>query len=538
MELQVVSGTTHALRDVEEMLGLVASLGPRGTTSSSAPRLSSTPRLSPTFAAELRSLFDFDFARPFIVTRSPGRMDVIGGIADYSGSLVLEMPIAEAVVVVLQRRADRRIRCASIKDDGGAVATAAYTWEGSLDDLVGSDGAPIAYAASHALFAGKREWAGYVVGTLLVLMREKGLRLDDGMGGFNILMRSQVPVGKGVSSSAAIEVATMNALLEECVASGCTMAAGSTGAGVVDGVQVAVLCQMAENHVCGAPCGLMDQMTVSMGKKDELLALLCQPDTLLGTIAIPLHIKFWAIDCGVRHALSHNGEKPGADYGSVRTGAFMGKTMLGVSRDAYLVDVAPSTLMALDAQSKSAAQPGATHLPAAVRGAAFAAAHGDHGDTVTAVAPRTTYAIDAPTAHPIGEHFRVRLFRSLLAAKPSAEQLELLGELMYQAHSSYSLCGIGSDGTDALVQLVKDRAAEEGNSSGLYGAKITGGGSGGSVCVLGTNTAQAEASVRAIAAEYKRRTGLEPYIFAGSSLGADQFGRLKVRFGGAASSRL
>jgi len=529
--MEVLEGTTHGLRDVEEMLGLVASLGPRGA---SRPSPSSTaPRLSSSFAAELRSLFGFDFTRPFIVTRSPGRMDVIGGIADYSGSLVLEMPIAEAVVVVLQRRTDRRGCCASIKDDGGAVATAAYTWEGSLDDLVGRDGSPIEYAASHALFAGKREWAGYVVGTLLVLMREKGLRLDDGMGGFNILMRSQVPVGKGVSSSAAIEVATMNALLEECVASGCTMAGGK--AEKVDGVQVAVLCQMAENHVCGAPCGLMDQMTVSMGKKDELLALLCQPDTLLGTIAIPLHIKFWAIDCGVRHALSHNGEKPGADYGSVRTGAFMGKKMLGVARDAYLVDVAPSTLMALDAQSKSAAQPGATHLPAAVRGAAFAAKHGDHGDTVTAVAPRTTYAIDAPTAHPIGEHFRVRLFRSLLAAKPSVEQLELLGELMYQAHSSYSLCGIGSDGTDALVQLVKD-GAEGGNDSGLYGAKITGGGSGGSVCVLGTNTAQAEASVRAIAAEYKRRTGLEPYIFAGSSLGADQFGRLKVRFG--SSSRL
>ena len=210
-------------------------------------------------------------------------MDVIGGIADYSGSMVLEMPIAEAVVVALQRRSDRRICCASIKDNGAASAAEAFTWSGTVDDLVDARGEPIEYDASRALFRGEREWAGYIVGTLLVLMREKGLALEG--RGFNILLRSQVPIGKGVSSSAAVEVAAMNALLEafEIRAS-------------VDGAEVATLCQLAENRVCGAPCGLMDQMTVSMGKQDELLALLCQPDQLLGTNSIPLHMRFWAID--------------------------------------------------------------------------------------------------------------------------------------------------------------------------------------------------------------------------------------------------
>ena len=98
---------------------------------------------------------------------------------------------------------------------------------------------------------------------------------------------------------------------------------------------------------------------------------------------------------------------------------------------------------------------------------------------------------------------------------------------MYQAHSSYSLCGIGSEGTDTLVELVKESASR---AAGLYGAKITGGGSGGSVCILGSRTEQSEEAVRAVAAEYQRRTGLEPYVFSGSSLGADQFGRLIVRF--------
>jgi galactokinase len=52
-----------------------------------------------------------------------------------------------------------------------------------------------------------------------------------------------------------------------------------------------------------------------------------------------------------------------------------------------------------------------------------------------------------------------------------------MGELMYQSHASYSLCGLGSDRTNEIVDLVK-------NTNGVYGAKITGGGNGGTVCML------------------------------------------------------
>ena len=89
---------------------------------------------------------------------------------------------------------------------------------------------------------------------------------------------------------------------------------------------------------------------------------------------------------------------------------------------------------------------------------------------------------------------------------------------MYQAHASYSACGLGSDGTDRLVELV----LEAGVKSGLYGAKITGGGSGGTVAILGR--ADAEQAVQTIASQYAEETGREPYIFSGSSPGADAFG--------------
>ena len=93
-----------------------------------------------------------------------------------------------------------------------------------------------------------------------------------------------------------------------------------------------------------------------------------------------------------------------------------------------------------------------------------------------------------------------------------------MGELMYGSHASYSACGLGSDGTDLLVELVR----EAGPAAGLFGAKITGGGSGGTVAILGR--ADAGPAVAEIARRYHEQTGREPYVFAGSSPGACQFG--------------
>jgi L-arabinokinase len=82
---------------------------------------------------------------------------------------------------------------------------------------------------------------------------------------------------------------------------------------------------------------------------------------------------------------------------------------------------------------------------------------------------------------------------------------------MYQSHASYSACGLGSRGTDRLVELA--RAA--GPTRGIFGAKITGGGSGGTVALLARR--DAESSVRAIAKRYGEESGFEPYLFIGSS---------------------
>ena len=94
---------------------------------------------------------------------------------------------------------------------------------------------------------------------------------------------------------------------------------------------------------------------------------------------------------------------------------------------------------------------------------------------------------------------------------------------MYQSHASYSACGLGSAGTDRLVELVK----QAGPQQGLYGAKITGGGSGGTVAVLGSK--DAAVTIARVAEQYASETGHQPYLFQGSSPGGAAFGHLRLR---------
>ena len=88
-------------------------------------------------------------------------------------------------------------------------------------------------------------------------------------------------------------------------------------------------------------------------------------------------------------------------------------------------------------------------LPTTLTGEVFARAFGEHGDAITEVEPAKAYEVAACTAHPVHEHFRVGTFALALEAAPSAAQLTLLGELMYQSHASYSRVGLGQHGQNA-----------------------------------------------------------------------------------------
>ena len=96
-------------------------------------------------AAEVRTLFDSQ--SELTIARAPGRLDVMGGIADYSGSLVLELPIAEATLVALQKDEQRRLRIVSLLEN----ETRVVSFEMPLADLE-RDGEPIEYEEARSYF--------------------------------------------------------------------------------------------------------------------------------------------------------------------------------------------------------------------------------------------------------------------------------------------------------------------------------------------------------------------------------------------------
>jgi L-arabinokinase len=432
---------------------------------------------------------------------------VTGGIADYSGSLVLQMPIAEACHAAAQLGpGDGLLQVVSL---GGAVGARSSVFSLPAAALLDASGAPVAYEAARAALSGDAatQWAAYPLGAAHVLAKEGGASWA--RTGLRLLLSSAVPEGKGVSSSAAVEVATMSA------------AAPLAGL-QLDGRTLALWCQLAENRVVGAPCGVMDQMASALGQRGELLSLLCRPAEVQGTVALGAHAGVWGIDSAVRHSVG------GSDYGAVRAGTFMGRTLVGKLAQGARVPPGSAAVQPGGPEYLTQLPPHeferalAPLLPERMSGAAFAAAHGSHGDAVTTLAAGTEYAVRTPAGHAVHEHFRVSAFQLALAAPPGDAQLAVLGQLMHQSHESYSRCGLGSPSTDALVALVEEMGA----AHGLFGAKITGGGCGGTVCVLGR--ADAEPAVREVARRYAAATGTQPYVFKGTSPGASAFGVLRL----------
>ncbi len=185
-------------------------------------------------AAEVfRSAFD---AEPSGFSRGPGRANLIGEHTDYNGGFVLPFAIDREVVAAFAPRTDRVVRLATDFQPG--VFTA------SLDELSGSG-----------------DWTAYPLGVVWAL-GEFGVDRA-AMTGFDLAIVSTVPVGAGLSSSAAVETATL-------------MALAAMWGFELDRLTLAQVGQRAENVVVGAPTGVMDQAASLLGRPDSAVFLDCR----------------------------------------------------------------------------------------------------------------------------------------------------------------------------------------------------------------------------------------------------------------------
>jgi galactokinase len=260
-------------------------------------------------AAAARALFAERFgAEPVGTWSAPGRVNLIGEHTDYNDGFVLPFAIQHRTHVALAPRADGvfRVRVASTFDDTTAelaVAELAEVFPERRDEVP--------------------EWARYPLGVAWALLAASGTD-PASVPGVDLAFASDVPVGAGLSSSAAIEGATAVALADVW--------------GIdVDRVALAKVGRRAENEAVGAPTGIMDQMAALLGRADSAIFLDCRS---LEAEVVDLGfadagLELVVIDTGVKHSHATGG------YGERRAACERGAAALGVPalRDVTLDDL-------------------------------------------------------------------------------------------------------------------------------------------------------------------------------------------------------
>ena len=206
---------------------------------------------------------NFD-SSPEVLSQAPGRLEILGNHTDYNNGYILSIALDLSVVIAAGQEETSPRRLAA--------------WSSGLNERVEAGLEEISPAGD--------SWINYPLGVLREI-RKSGIRLPS----INLAIESSLPVGAGVSSSAALELATAEA------------AYGMLGGRPTTPLEQAQLCQRAENDFVGVPCGILDQFSSLFGLRDHVLFLDC--DTLdYDRIALPgSEIAVVIADSGVQHEL-------------------------------------------------------------------------------------------------------------------------------------------------------------------------------------------------------------------------------------------
>jgi galactokinase len=245
-------------------------------------------------------------SEPAFAAAAPGRVNLIGEHTDYTGGLVLPVAIDRVCVAVggpAAEPARSRVVAADLGED------ASIDWRGPI--TMGESDRPGEWR--------RGSWLSYVAGVAAEFREAMSPRA---LSNLDVVIASSVPVGSGLSSSAAIEVATAT-LLEAAV-------------GVTLGPRdKALLCQRAEHRYAGVPCGIMDQFISVMGREGHALLIDCRSqEPTLVPMPPPARAVLVVIDTCVRHALASG------EYAARRAACEAAAARLGASlRDASLEQV-------------------------------------------------------------------------------------------------------------------------------------------------------------------------------------------------------
>ena len=369
-------------------------------------------------AQRLREQFRKLYGQEARIFRAPGRVNLIGEHTDYNEGFVMPVAMDLYTWVAAAPREDSRV----------------HVFSQNLGKHAEMD-------FRDPILRVRRHWSAYVLGVAASL-RMSGAEI----GGANLLLEGKVPMGAGLSSSASVEVAVGYALLES---SGLSRSP----------VELAELCQRAENEFAGARCGIMDQMIACCGRANYALMLDCRT---LEYQLLPLFSDAQFVVCNSMVKHDHAAGEYNARRADCETATrILGAQMPGVRalRDVSLGDLERYAQL----------------LPEVVcrRG-----------------------------RHVITENARLMEGRSALERGDP----ESFGRLMRESHRSLKE---DYDVSSAELDLLVDIAS---GIAGVHGSRMTGGGFGGCTISLVRNS-EVEDFKTAIARDYQRATGRHPDIY-------------------------
>lgn len=211
---------------------------------------------------QLKQAFKKIFDTEPILVKSPGRINIIGEHTDYNGGLVMPAAINKAVYIAISKREDKEIHLFSESYQEKYI--------GNINEVQKSE----------------KSWANYILGVV-----DGFLKRNFPLSGFNLYIYGDVPLGAGLSSSAAVECATAYGLAELNQLS-------------VAKMDLALIAQKAEHEFAGVKCGIMDQFASVFGKEDYAMMLDCRS---LAHEYIPLKLdgyKLVLLNTNVKHSLS------------------------------------------------------------------------------------------------------------------------------------------------------------------------------------------------------------------------------------------
>ena len=368
--------------------------------------------------AELAQTFRELYGGQPRVYRAPGRVNLIGEHTDYNEGLVMPAAIDFSTSVAIDARDDRRV----------VVRSANFSDTAELD---------LDQPPTH----GRGHWSDYPFGVAIKL-EAAGQKLR----GANILVHGDLPIGSGLSSSAAIEVATGLALLELANAS-------------VDRLELAKLCQEAENEFVGMRCGLMDQFISCFGQTGHALILDCR-SLEYQPLPLPRNVKLVVCNTMVKHELA------ASEYNARRAECEEGVRLL--ARQFAEVQSLRDVTM----------------------------------DNLERVKSELAEVVNRRCRHVVSENERVAAASEAL----QREDLEAFGRLMGESHRSLR---DDYEVSCKELNLMVDLASK---ADGVVGARMTGGGFGGCTVNL-VESDSVDSFAEAVAEGYARATGREPEIY-------------------------